>query len=160
MHSPKLQHCWNITIGFFNVINRTLVGDLISLLKCSWCILPPPQPTGSLKILASISSIRSFYSDSEEVCENDNGPKWRVEPNSSCIFNSSITLYPHTTTCLSGPQPPKQEWTERPCFFDCSTENLTPHFHSLYVHILFFMKFFLRRFLHTVLLIKIYYQID
>ena len=25
-HSPKLQHCWNLTIRLFSVISRTLVG--------------------------------------------------------------------------------------------------------------------------------------
>ena len=53
-HSPKLQHCWNLTIRLFSVISRTLVsGGLTPLQRCSQCILQP-QLTGqsgfSLKV--------------------------------------------------------------------------------------------------------------
>ena len=45
-HSPKLQHCWNLTIRLFSVISRALVGGgLIPLQRSSRCILQP-QPTG------------------------------------------------------------------------------------------------------------------
>ena len=46
-HSPKLQHCWNLTIRLFSVKSKTLVvgGGLTPLQRCSQCILQP-QPTG------------------------------------------------------------------------------------------------------------------
>ena len=36
-HSPKLQHCWNLTIRLFSVIYRTLIrgGGLTPLQRCS-----------------------------------------------------------------------------------------------------------------------------
>ena len=46
-HSPKLQHCWNLTIRLFSVISRILIGrgGLTPLQRSSRCILQP-QPTG------------------------------------------------------------------------------------------------------------------
>ena len=46
-NSPKLQHCWNLTIRFFSVIARTLVGvgrGILPLCGDSRCILQR-QPT-------------------------------------------------------------------------------------------------------------------
>ena len=50
-YSPKLQHYWYLTIKFFSVISRTLVGGgiLTPLQRCSRFILQP-QPTGQDKI--------------------------------------------------------------------------------------------------------------
>ena len=48
LHSPKLQHYWNLTIRLFHVISRIPVGEgLTPLQRYSWCILQP-QPTGQL----------------------------------------------------------------------------------------------------------------
>ena len=57
-HSPKLQHCWNLTIRLFSVIFRTLVrgGGLTPLQRCSQCILQP-QLTGQYTDL----NVRQFY---------------------------------------------------------------------------------------------------
>ena len=47
LHSPKLQHHWNLTIRLFGVISRTLIGrwGRTPLLRSSQWILQP-QPTG------------------------------------------------------------------------------------------------------------------
>ena len=51
-HSPKLQHCWNLTIRLFSVISRTLVsgGGLTPLQRSSQYILQP-QSTGQTPTL-------------------------------------------------------------------------------------------------------------
>ena len=51
-HSPKLQHCWNLTIRLFSAISRTLIGGggLTPLQRSSRCILQP-QPTGPINLL-------------------------------------------------------------------------------------------------------------
>ena len=50
LHSPKLQHHWNLTTRLFSVISRILVwGVLTTLQRCSQIILQP-RPTGQ-KIL-------------------------------------------------------------------------------------------------------------
>ena len=54
LHSPKLQHCWNLTIILFSVISRTLVrwgGGLTPLQRCSQCILQP-QLTGQFPLFS------------------------------------------------------------------------------------------------------------
>ena len=50
LHSPKLQHYWNLNIRLFSVISRTLIGGgLTPLQRSCQCILQP-QLTGHLSI--------------------------------------------------------------------------------------------------------------
>ena len=43
-YSPKLQRYWSLTIRLFDVISRTLVAGVLSLLQsCCRCILHPEQ---------------------------------------------------------------------------------------------------------------------
>ena len=55
MHSPNLQHYWNLIIRLFSVISMTLVGwgGLTPFQRCSRCI-QQPQPTGQPKICLDI----------------------------------------------------------------------------------------------------------
>ena len=57
-HSPKLQHCWNLTIRLFSVISRTLVmgGGLTPLQRCCQCILQP-QLTGQSTYIWCIHTV-------------------------------------------------------------------------------------------------------
>ena len=57
-YSPKLQHCWNLTIRLFSVISRKLVGvgGLTHLQRSIRCILQL-QPTGQNMFLIRIWKI-------------------------------------------------------------------------------------------------------
>ena len=63
-HSPKLHHCWNLTIRLFSVISRTLVGGggLTPLQRSSRCILQP-QPTGQIKVWKIDSINRKLWEE-------------------------------------------------------------------------------------------------
>ena len=60
-HSPKLQHCWNLTIRLFSVISRTLVGggsypsaekqSVYSTAPADWAMSVFPQPAAQLSVL-------------------------------------------------------------------------------------------------------------
>ena len=54
-HSPKLQPCWNLTMGLFSVISGHSLGGGLSLLQRSSRSILQPQPTGQ-----SLFRIRSF----------------------------------------------------------------------------------------------------
>ena len=46
LHSPKLQHYWNLAIRLFSVIFRTLEGGVLLFCKDAVSISLQPQPTG------------------------------------------------------------------------------------------------------------------
>ena len=77
LHSPKLQHYWNLNIRLFSVISRTRVvgGGFTPLQRCSQCILQS-QPTGQfssrefrlmLKKIIKIPKKKKYTTIFEEV---------------------------------------------------------------------------------------------
>ena len=60
-HSPKLQHFWSLTVRWFSVESRTLVGgSLTPLLRSSRCILQP-QPTGLSRVMCRMQTWQSEH---------------------------------------------------------------------------------------------------
>ena len=47
-HSPKLQHCWNLTIKLFSVISRTLVGGVLPLCREAVGVFYSPSRLGKI----------------------------------------------------------------------------------------------------------------
>ena len=58
MHSPKLQHYWNLT-RLFSVINRTLVEGVLSRCREAVGVFYSPRRLGNMKIFYAIRSERS-----------------------------------------------------------------------------------------------------
>ena len=52
-HSPKLQHCWNLTIRLFNVISRTLVVGVLPLCREAVGVFYSPSWLGKQKGMKS-----------------------------------------------------------------------------------------------------------
>ena len=65
------MHHWNLTVKLYSVINRTYMGGLTPLLRCSWCILQP-QLTGQQSIW--IENWKQYYLKIKYVEQN----KWKI----------------------------------------------------------------------------------
>ena len=97
-HSPKLQHCWNLTIRLFSVISRTLVvRGVLPLCREAVGVFYSPSRLGN-SILHLISSFFSLFSNSLETvpCERDvnTTDSWLVVSTSlSCSTAFSARLH-------------------------------------------------------------------
>ena len=109
MHSPKLQHCRNLTIRLFNVISRTLVGECLTpLLRSSRCILHTP-PTGKYFQCKYKSKLNHYFMSIDFAKLDLLDSSWRHLFDLTNLHTMLIILSVLITTCAKQKVSPPQK---------------------------------------------------